>query len=205
VGRDSASQQCLAHWAEHGLPLVVTTQRPCVSTPGHIEMGLSMPKRWGRKRLSLSVPRGHVLYFDEFPRIEQVGPLLPVATRSAWKALCSDLRQCDAVARVQGSYGWQHLSGLCHVRPESDLDLWIAVSSAEHADEVTRRLQAFSSDALRLDGELVFERGHAIAWREWLAWREGRTKSVLLKHIGGGFISKDPLRDGMAAEAAAHA
>jgi len=192
---DSATEQCLAHWAEHRLPLVVTTQSACMATPGHIAMGLSMPNRWGRTRLALSVPRGHVLFFDEFPRLEQIGPLLPTATRSAWRALCSDLRRCDATARVQGSYGWQHLSGLCHVRPGSDLDLWTSVSSAEHADEVARRLHAFSSDQLRLDGELVFERGHAVAWREWRAWREGRTKSVLVKHISGGFISQAPLKD----------
>jgi phosphoribosyl-dephospho-CoA transferase len=164
---------------------------------GSIAMGLSMPNRWGRARLALTVARGHVLYFDEFPRLEQIGAHLPAVTRAAWKTLCSGLQRCDAVARVQGSFGWQHLSGLCHVRPGSDLDLWIAVTGEHHADEVSRHLQAFSSDQLRLDGELVFERGHALAWREWRAWREGRTRSVLVKHLGGSFLSRDPIQDCM--------
>lgn len=189
---DDATTQCMGHWASHGLPLVVTTQP---ASHGSIAMGLPMPHRWGRRRLALAVSRGHVLYFDEFPRLEQIGALLPAATRSAWRALCSQLRSCDAAARVHGSFGWQQLSGLGYLRPGSDLDVWVAVSSAAHADEVAGRLQAFSSDTLRLDGEIVFGRGHALAWREWLAWREGRTKSVLVKHLGGRFLSRDPVKD----------
>jgi len=37
----------------------------------------------------------------------------------------------------------------------------------------------------RLDGELVFPDGAAIAWREWVAHREGRAAQVLVKRLRG--------------------
>jgi hypothetical protein len=37
----------------------------------------------------------------------------------------------------------------------------------------------------RLDGEMLFPDGAAIAWREWVAHREGRTAQVLVKRLRG--------------------
>jgi phosphoribosyl-dephospho-CoA transferase len=189
---DDVASQCLAHWVGHGLPLVVTQQRACSAGPDAIAMGLPAPGRWERRRLVLSVPRGDVLYFDEFPRVEQIVNLLPEAARADWRRLCEGLRACGALARVHGSYGWQHISGLNHVRSSSDIDVWVAVSDAEHADAVARQLQSFSCARPRLDGELVFDGGDAVAWREWLSWRAGGPKTLLVKHLQGSRLSRQP-------------
>ena len=37
----------------------------------------------------------------------------------------------------------------------------------------------------RLDGELLFADGAAVAWREWLAYRQGRAAQVLVKRLHG--------------------
>ena len=37
----------------------------------------------------------------------------------------------------------------------------------------------------RLDGELRFPDGAAVAWREWEAWRAGRSRAVLVKRLDG--------------------
>jgi phosphoribosyl-dephospho-CoA transferase len=187
---DPAARECLAHWAEHRLPLVVTRQLAAQGEADWIALGLPAPGRWERRRIALRVPREDVLYFDEFPRADKLLRRLQGATRDKWQRLCAGLAACGVNARIYGSHGWQLISGLDHVRRGSDIDVWIAVSSFEQADAVAALLQSFSSRKFRLDGELVFEGGDAIAWREWLAWREGRVQALLIKTIGGASVSR---------------
>jgi phosphoribosyl-dephospho-CoA transferase len=189
---DAEARACLAHWAARGLPLVVTRQPAAAASRRDIAMGLPAPGRWGRRRLALQVPREDVSNFDEFPAARRVGRLLAPALRAAWQRLCDELVACGVSARVHGSYGWQQLTGLDHVRSTSDLDLWISVSGPAQADEVAHRLQAFGLERPRLDGELVFDDGHAVAWREWLAWRAGRTRALLVKRLDGSALSAQP-------------
>jgi len=197
---DAVASECLAHWAAHRLPLVVTRQLPGDADGDTIAMGLPAPERWGRRRLALGVPRADVLYFDEFPRAVQVTRLLPERVRARWLGLCAGLHALGVVPRVHGSYGWQTLSQLDHVRARSDIDLWIAVSDMEQADAAAGLLQSFPCERPRLDGELVFEGGAAVAWREWLAWRAGRARALLVKRIDGSTLSSLPCSLGSIAE-----
>lgn len=204
--RDASARDCLAHWAATGLPLVVTRQdRPA----GHdtIALGLPAPGRWARQRLAIGVPRCDVLYFDEFPLANELLRLLPPSARLAWRTLCAGLRAVNAHARVYGSHGWQLLSGLDHVRAGSDIDLWLSVSDEAQADAAAACLQ-FASDTAphslpRLDGELMFDDGAAVAWREWLAWRAGRVKSLLVKSLVGSAVVRSRAWHGSAAWAEA--
>ncbi|MEO6362862.1 MAG: malonate decarboxylase holo-[acyl-carrier-protein] synthase [Caldimonas sp.] len=187
---DATSSACLGHWAARDLPLVVTRQTGGAgASSSAVAVGLSAPGRWERRRISLQVLRSEVLGFDEFPVVEAVAPLLPDAAQDAWSRLCGVLSAACATARVYGSYGWQHLSGLDHVRPGSDVDVWVAVSSAAQADAVAATMQATSCPGLRLDGELVFDGGAAVAWREWLTWRAGATKALIVKTLFGASLT----------------
>ncbi|SFD45774.1 malonate decarboxylase holo-[acyl-carrier-protein] synthase [Paracidovorax konjaci] len=186
-GRDAATHDCLAHWSARRLPLVVATQPP--GHAGTLALGLPAPGRWGRCRLALRVPRTDILYFDAFPPATRARPLLPPGSRDAWDRLCADLADSGAPARIYGSHGWQLITGLDHLRAGSDTDLCIAVSGPAQADAVAERLLAFPETPLRLDGEVMFPDGAAVAWREWSAWRTGRTASLLVKRIGGAHIA----------------
>ncbi len=199
---DAVASECLAHWAAHRLPLVVTRQPPGDVGSDTIAMGLPAPDRWDRRRLALGVPRGDVLYFDEFPLAEQITRLLPGTARRHWLGLCTGLRAFGVVARVHGSYGWKHFSQLDHVRESSDIDVWIAVSDMEQADAAAAVLQSFRCERPRLDGELVFDGGAAVAWREWLTWRAGRARALLVKRIDGSSLSRLPCSLGAIAEMA---
>ena len=187
-GWDAEARDCLQHWAQRSLPLVVTRQPDEDGAP-LIALGLCAPRRWRRRRLALRVAQADVLYFDEFPRLEQLAARLPVGARTPARQLSTALQACGASARVYGSHGWQHLTGLEHVRDGSDLDVWVGVSSSEQADAVAAALDAFAAPTRRLDGELVFPDGTAVAWREWLAWRAGRTQAVLVKRLLGAAMS----------------
>lgn len=181
---DGEARDCLRYWAGHGLPLVVTRQ----ADEDGIAMGLSAPRRWNQRRLALRVDRTEVLYFDEFPRLDQVLGQLPQTARAPARQLALGLRACGATARVYGSHGWQQLTGLQHVREGSDLDVWVGVGSEAQADAVAAALNAFASPSRRLDGELVFDGDAAVAWREWLAWRSGRASALLVKRLHGASL-----------------
>jgi phosphoribosyl-dephospho-CoA transferase len=190
---DATARACLEHWAAHHLPLVVT-QQPCDDDAMHgaIAMGLPAPGQWERRRIALRVAPRDVLRFDEFPGATAVTALLPDAARGAWHRLCTQLEACDVIAHVYGSYGWQALTGLDHLRSGSDIDLWVAVSHSAGADAVAAVLQGFSCERLRLDGELVFADHTAVAWREWLTWRAGNTRSLLVKSLTATALSQSP-------------
>lgn len=178
---DGEARDCLEHWAAHGLPLVVTRQR---DDDQGIALGLSAPQRWKHRRLALRVDNSELLYFDEFPRLDQLIAQLPQSARTPAHQLGLALQACGATARVYGSHGWQQLTGLQHVREGSDLDVWVSVGDGAQADAVAAALNAFTAP-LRLDGELVFEGDAAIAWREWLAGRAGRASALLVKRLHG--------------------
>ncbi|XHS76950.1 malonate decarboxylase holo-[acyl-carrier-protein] synthase [Burkholderiaceae bacterium UC74_6] len=190
---DDEARACLAHWAGARLPLVITRQSP--EKDGDLEsisLGLPAPGRWNRRRLMLRMKRSEVVCFDEFPHADKAARLLPLSLRSTWRALCAELEALDSRARVYGSYGWELMSGLDHVRKGSDIDLWLAVADAAHADAVAAGLQSFSEGLLRIDGELVFRDGSAVAWREWLLWRRGKAKSILVKSVEGSALVRSP-------------
>ncbi|BEP71561.1 MULTISPECIES: malonate decarboxylase holo-[acyl-carrier-protein] synthase [unclassified Variovorax] len=188
---DTQARECLAHWATHRLPLVVTRQPDYTLTNGWIALGLPAPACWGRRRLTLQVPHTAVLGLDDFPRLAEVQALLPPAARSPVRDLLCALDACHAEARAFGSYGWETISGLDHVRPGSDLDLSVRVDDVAHADAVAGSLQAFGTERLRLDGELLFGDGAAVAWREWIEWRTRHARALIVKHLDGVSLQHD--------------
>jgi len=188
---DVQARDCLAHWALHRLPLVVTRQPAHAGADGWIALGLPAPACWGRRRLALQVPHAAVDGLGEFPRPADVQDLLPPPAWDVLRELLGRLSQCHAAVRVFGSYGWQAISGLDHVRAGSDLDLSIAVEGAVHADAVARALGLFEAPQLRLDGELMFGDGAAVAWREWAEWRAGRTRAVMVRRLDGVHLHRD--------------
>jgi phosphoribosyl-dephospho-CoA transferase len=179
---DDVARACIEHWAAARLPLVVTRQSP--DDAHALALGLPAPPCWQRRRLALRVDRRQVAWFDEFPSVQDVDALLPRSARPAWCRLAAALASLDAGARVYGSHGWQHLSGLPYLHADSDIDLCLAVHDAHHADAVAAVLARFAPTLpRRLDGELHFTDGRAFAWREWPAWRAGRSRAILCKTL----------------------
>jgi len=196
--RDEA-RLCIDHWARHRLPLVVTRQprgpgRPDGSSTEEIALGLSAPACWGRLRLAVHAPPAALLYAGEFPRAADVVGLLPVEAHLAWQRLCDDLLAREVPVHVFGSYGWQRLTGMAYLRPGSDVDLWLGVRDAAQADAAVVCLRDFDHALShpRIDGELLFPDGAAVAWREWADARTGRVSSALFKHIDGVALARVP-------------
>jgi phosphoribosyl-dephospho-CoA transferase len=188
---DAQARDGLMHWASHRLPLVVTRQSAIEGAGGLIALGLPAPARWECRRIAVQVPLTAVLRFDEFAELADVLSLLPPSVRAAAGDLRDGLASHGATARVYGSYGWQVISGLDHLRPSSDLDVWVAVEDAAHADAVASLLRCLAIERPRLDGELMFPDGTAVAWREWIEWRAGGTRAVMVKGLTGAALRHD--------------
>ena len=191
---DDEARACIDHWAACRLPLVVTRQAVPIGPPQTDEtlaLGLAAPLRWRRRRLALAARRRDVAGFAEFPGLEPVLRMLPAPLRQPWRRLGRTLAAIGARPRVYGSHGWQCLTTMTYVHPQSDLDLWTAVDGVAQADAASAAFDDFAAaGAPRLDGELLFPDGRAVAWREWRAWRAGHCRSVLTKSLAGASLVK---------------
>lgn len=180
-----SARPCLAHWASHDLPLVVTRQPESAADGEAIHLGLPAPTCWQRQRLSLGVARSAVRAVGELPAAIDITGQLPEAAQAPWRRLCDQLGALGLHAQVYGSHGWQQLTGLAYLRAQSDLDLFVPVPDAHAADAAAKLLAEAGIDAPRLDGELGFVDGSAVAWREWRDWRVGRVAQILVKRLQG--------------------
>lgn len=195
---DAPARCCLQHWAAQSLPLVVTRQQANLPHPAGadahgapVALGLAAPARWGRRLLALRVAPEHIAWFDEFPLLANVLHTLPGGDQAPLRELDATLRQHAMGAHVFGSAGWQRLTGLKYVHERSDLDLWLGVDGPDQADLVAHWLQQCDT-GVRIDGELMFADGSAVAWREWAAWRAGLCRQVLVKRLHGASLESNP-------------
>jgi len=171
---DEQAHACLTHWAARRLPLVVTRQQGPAEL---VALGLPAPQRWGQRRIALAVPRAQIAWFDEFPEASALRRLRP---------LHRALKSRGITARIYGSRGWRLITGLAdYLHEGSDLDLWLTVADEAQADEAAALLAAAPAYRPRLDGELMFADGSAVAWREWQVWRAGAARQLLVKTLDG--------------------
>ncbi|MDE2146865.1 MAG: malonate decarboxylase holo-[acyl-carrier-protein] synthase [Burkholderiales bacterium] len=188
---DAAALDCLRHWAAADLPLVVTRQPPPgpgAPAPSILTLGLAAPRAWGRQRLFVRTARAGVRRRGAFPPLAQVTDQLPGAARAGARALDAALRAAGVVARVYGSHGWQALTGWPTLHAGSDVDLLLPVADAEQARAAVQALAGAAFAQTRLDGELLFADGTAVAWREWAAWRAGAVAQLLVKRLHGAAL-----------------
>jgi phosphoribosyl-dephospho-CoA transferase len=179
---DDGARAGLLHWANHDLPLVVARQ-PRGMDASMCSLGVSLPACWGRRRLAMQVPRAQVARLASFPDASELVRQLGPDAGPALQRLCDGLQAAGLRAWVYGSHGWQWVTGLNYVHPGSDLDLLVAVGDVAAADAAAALMASFALAPPRLDGELMFADGTAVAWREWLEWRSGRAAQILLKRI----------------------
>ncbi len=189
---ETSAQELLRHWQACHLPWVVARQRPEVPQSA-VCLGLPAPQHWDRRRLAASVAADGIALQGQFPRLHEVAQSSPWGVgAAAWLAQGQTLK---AEVRVYGSYGWQFLTGMPYVRAGSDLDLSV------HAPDLHAALQALDWLAqtlplgeagsggrapsarlpLRVDGEIVFPQGQALAWREFQQLRQGTVAQALVK------------------------
>ncbi|CAN5321724.1 malonate decarboxylase holo-[acyl-carrier-protein] synthase [soil metagenome] len=182
--REAGQRDCIEHWAAAGLPLVVTRQHE----HRHLALGLAAPLAFDRFRIAIAIDREQVDRLGEFPAAARIERALPGESRASWRRLVALLAHLACPARVYGGHGWQALTGMRYVHEDSDIDLLMPVATPARADAVCAALIDLGPGLPRLDGELLFPDGAAIAWREWLQRRSGQADRLLVKRTGGAAL-----------------
>ena len=170
-------------WISGGLPLVIARQSGYQSgKTAHIAMGLTLPPKEGSLRI------GCLLHSDDILQVCPPTPLLacipslPLKLVMPLLALAQDLQSIGIEALVYGSLAWQTISGLEYLHAESDIDLLCEVGTPAQLPELIAMLKKTSSTLVRrLDGEIRFPDGSAVAWLELANALNNPTAELLIK------------------------
>ncbi len=171
--------QAARDWIAAGRPLVAARQ----SAGGErLLLGLSLPLELQRKRLSIAIDRSEVAEICPPSALRDCLPRLPAAQAEILGRLDAGAAACAVRLGVFGSLAWETLSGESYLHAESDIDLICDVATLAQLDAMLALLhKAANALPCRLDGELRFPGGHAVAWQEIAAQRNRAAALVLVK------------------------
>ena len=181
---DDTHRAAIDAHAERGHAFVARRRQPCDGPEG-IPLGLRLPRGQAVRSLSFCVPAAAIrTVADAMPLADALAleSAIPPAWRQTVQALVQQMQHIALVPRIYGSLAWQAGSGVGYVDDDSDLDLLLRPVSKEQAKACLDLLDTASRTAtMRLDGEMEFPDGSAVAWKELAS---GAT-SMLVKKIDG--------------------
>ncbi len=171
----------IAAWIADERPLVVSRQGV---RAGQVQLALTLPARLGRQRIACTVNREEVLLTRPPLAVGDCLPRLGSGARAVLADLDATIQASGARLGVFGSLAWEVLSGESYRHAESDIDLICDLRSHRQLDDSLHALSAASARmTCRLDGELRFPGGDAVAWRELAACCHRPATQVLVKGL----------------------
>jgi phosphoribosyl-dephospho-CoA transferase len=168
-----------AQWIAAGRPLVVARQP---GADGQRRLGLSLPLAQDRQRLAILVESAAIVRWRPPLPVEHCLSRLPAEQAAPLLELAGRAAACAARLGVFGSLAWEVLSGEAYRHAESDIDLICDVATpAQFAALLAALHCAAERLPCRLDGEIRFPDGNAVAWREIVANLKHPAAAVLVK------------------------
>ena len=178
------------NWIAHGRPLVAARQ-PAAAPD--VRLGLTLPLHSERKRLAIRVDRSMIVAVQPALSIRRCLAHLPAASAAVLGELDRRIETAGGRIGVFGSLAWEALSGEAYRHAASDIDVICDVATATQFELALAALQqAAAGLPCRLDGEIRFPDGNAVAWAELAATREHPDAVVLAK--GGDEVRLMPFR-----------
>jgi phosphoribosyl-dephospho-CoA transferase len=171
--------QAARDWINHGRPLVAARQS---GDDQRVLLGLSLPLKHDRKRLTIQVEPSAISAVRPPIGIRQCLAGQAESVADVLLALDEQISLSGVRLGVFGSLAWEALSGEAYRHADSDIDVICDVSDLGQLEAALAALaQARKRLPCRLDGELRFPDGRAVAWLELS--EAGRTagKKVLVK------------------------
>ena len=166
---DVTSCAALELWSARGWPLVVRrAEDDETASDDRIAVGLPLPPSLGKRRLKFRLPRDGVAAHLPSLTLDEVVTQLRPTFSSALTPLARAAARERILLRVFGSAAWEAQTGLGYLRADSDLDLLAEPTTRAELRSLLALLDRVQARvAIRLDGEIVFPGGDAVAWREW--------------------------------------
>jgi len=180
---DALAQAAVDDWLAAGRPLVAARQRP---DEAGVVLALALPARQGRRRLAVLAAPGDIA--DVLPPLAAaaVCPRLEAASAALLADLAERLAAVGVNLGIYGSLAWEVIAGEAYRHPQSDIDGVCDLARRTQLAPVLTALDATAARLpVRLDGELRFAAGGAVAWREWQRAAADPAASVLTKGDDG--------------------
>ncbi|WP_076592662.1 malonate decarboxylase holo-[acyl-carrier-protein] synthase [Herminiimonas arsenitoxidans] len=181
---NATQREAIQQHAARGLPFVARSRQPDDGAD-LVPLGLRMPRTEAARSLSFCVPASVIRDVDDAISLSEALSSennLPPLWHDTLLHLQSDAERIGLTLRVYGSLAWQIASGTQYMADNSDIDLLVIPDSEEQARAALRLLDAVEKEGnVRLDGEMIFPDGRAVAWKELLA----NTRLVLVKTLAG--------------------
>ena len=179
---DEIHRDALRRWFANDWPLVVRRSDGVVRAD-HVALGLPLPPKEAKRRLCFEVRNQTIARFSPPLRLDVAALQLPPEWKTPLDTLAKQASRCGVVLRVFGSVAWQALTGLDYLTAQSDVDLWWQPADSGQLDAVLAVIARWEKrHGVRLDGEIAFPTGAAVAWREWRDLRSD--DRVLARHVG---------------------
>lgn len=182
--QDGVQAAAIHQHAARGLPFVARSRQPG-DHPDMVQLGLRLPRTTDHRSLAFCVPASVVREVrDAMTLAETLSQQTPL--RAGWydtlTHLQTDASKLELTLRIYGSLAWQCATGTPYLADNSDVDLLLAPETLEQAHAGLRLLDAVEKEGcVRLDGEMIFPDGRAVAWKELLA----NTRLVMVKSNEG--------------------
>jgi phosphoribosyl-dephospho-CoA transferase len=179
--RDEQIRAALDLWCARDWPLVVRRNDHAPAWGG-VAAGLPLPPSHGKSRLAFHLSGTGIARCAPPLALGVVACALPPEWRGPLVALDDATRKAHVCLSVFGSAAWQAITGLGYLHDDSDVDLLFRPASVDEIDLVTSLYERCERAMhRRIDGEILFPGGDAVAWREWA--RAERSACVLAKSI----------------------
>jgi len=162
---DGTARAWIERWIDQRGPLVVTRQNGFDETG--VALGIVLPAVLGRRRIACTVPPSAIARPRGPVTVDEASSILPSAEAVALRQFAAVINDHATQLGVYGSTAWQFLTTEVYRHAHSDLDVICDVASSAG---FVACLAAFADAAIhfpsRIDGEVRFTGGRAVAWRE---------------------------------------
>ena len=169
VAIDPEARAAIERWSARGWPLIV--RRPDgdeLRAVNGVAVGLPLPPSLGKRRFKLALATDDIAAYAPPLALDEIVRRSDRSLAQTLAPLAQAAAHARIVLRVFGSVAWQAETGLDYLRSDSDVDLLAAPRTrAELRSTLALFERAQRGIARRLDGEIVFPDGNAVAWREW--------------------------------------
>lgn len=162
---EDAIRAWIESWIARGGPLVVTRQNSADETS--VALGVVVPAALGSGRIACTIEAAAIARQRGPVTVDEAATVLPTADAGALRRFAAVIADAASQLGVYGSTAWQFLTAEIYRHAHSDLDIICDVASSKG---FVACLAAFADAAIhfpsRIDGEVRFTGGRAVAWRE---------------------------------------